>query len=81
LKEISLDFSRQENDSTDIIAMVDGLGRSCPRLQNVHVASVRLSHAAVLALTAANLRFVKQFHCQLISFNYKVPYRYVMLIC
>ncbi|KAI5597050.1 hypothetical protein BDE02_02G042300 [Populus trichocarpa] len=56
LKEISLDFSRQENDSTDIIAMVDGLGRSCPRLQNVHVASVRLSHAAVLALTAANLR-------------------------
>lgn len=56
LKEISLDFSRQENDSTDLIAMVDGLGRSCPRLQNVHVASVRLSHAAVLALTAANLR-------------------------
>ncbi|KAF9686894.1 hypothetical protein SADUNF_Sadunf02G0037300 [Salix dunnii] len=56
LREISLDFSRQENDSTDLIAMVDGLGRSCPRLQNVHVASVRLSHAAVLALTAANLR-------------------------
>ncbi|KAJ6337014.1 hypothetical protein OIU76_006807 [Salix suchowensis] len=56
LREISLDFSRQENDNTDLIAMVDGLGRSCPRLQNVHVASVRLSHAAVLALTAANLR-------------------------
>ncbi|KAJ6708951.1 MITOCHONDRIAL ATP SYNTHASE COUPLING FACTOR B [Salix koriyanagi] len=56
LREISLDFSRQENDSTDLIAMIDGLGRSCPRLQNVHVASVRLSHAAVLALTAANLR-------------------------
>ncbi|CAK7346482.1 unnamed protein product [Dovyalis caffra] len=56
MKEISLDFSRQENDTTDIIAMVDGLGRSCPRLQNIHVASVRLSHAAVLALTAANLR-------------------------
>ncbi|KAJ7006111.1 hypothetical protein NC653_005458 [Populus alba x Populus x berolinensis] len=62
LKEISLDFSRQENDSTDLIAMVDGLGRSCPRLQNVHVASVRLSHAAVLALTAANLRGCGCFH-------------------
>ncbi|XP_058208951.1 F-box/LRR-repeat protein 17 isoform X1 [Rhododendron vialii] len=56
LKEISLDFSRQENDNTDLTAMVDGLGRSCPRLQNIHIASVRLSHAAVLALTASNLR-------------------------
>lgn len=41
--------------------MVDGLGRSCPRLQNIHVASVRLTHAVVLALTAANLRFVMVF--------------------
>ncbi|PSS06337.1 F-box/LRR-repeat protein [Actinidia chinensis var. chinensis] len=56
LKEISLDFSRQENDNTDLITMVDGLGRSCPRLQNIHIASLRLSHAVVLALTAANLR-------------------------
>ncbi|KAA8543317.1 hypothetical protein F0562_021188 [Nyssa sinensis] len=56
LKEISLDFSRLENDSTDLTAMVDGLGRSCPRLQNIHIASVRLSHTVVLALTAANLR-------------------------
>ncbi|KAH7863769.1 hypothetical protein Vadar_021779 [Vaccinium darrowii] len=56
LKEISLDFSRQENDSTDLTTMVDGLGRSCPRLQNIHIASVRLSHAVVLALTASNLR-------------------------
>ncbi|KAM3326113.1 F-box/LRR-repeat protein 17 isoform X1 [Capsicum chacoense] len=56
LKEISLEFSRQENDNTDLTAMVDGLGKSCPRLQNIHVASVRLTHAVVLALTAANLR-------------------------
>ncbi|XP_059298481.1 F-box/LRR-repeat protein 17 [Lycium ferocissimum] len=56
LKEICLDFSRQENDSTDLTAMVGGLGRSCARLQNIHVASVRLTHAVVLALTAANLR-------------------------
>ncbi|XP_009612824.1 F-box/LRR-repeat protein 17-like [Nicotiana tomentosiformis] len=56
LKEISLDFSRQENDTTDLTLMVDGLGRSCPRLQSIHIASIRLTNAAVLALTAANLR-------------------------
>ncbi|KAM3688797.1 hypothetical protein ACB098_10G181100 [Castanea mollissima] len=56
LKEISLEFYRQENDSTDLTTMVDGLGRNCLRLQNIHIASVRLSHSVVLALTAANLR-------------------------
>ncbi|KAK6141588.1 hypothetical protein DH2020_024656 [Rehmannia glutinosa] len=56
LKEISLDFSRQENDSTDITNVVDALGRSCPKLQNIHIASFLLSHEAVLALSAANLR-------------------------
>ncbi|XP_022954395.1 F-box/LRR-repeat protein 17-like [Cucurbita moschata] len=55
LKEISLEFSRQENDSTDLVAMVDGMGRGCPRLQNIHISSFRLSHAVVLALTAAQL--------------------------
>ncbi|XP_050364429.1 F-box/LRR-repeat protein 17 [Argentina anserina] len=55
LKEISLDFSRERNDNTDLVTMVDGLGRNCPRLQNIHIASVRLSHAVVLALTAAQL--------------------------
>ncbi|CAA2981930.1 F-box LRR-repeat 17-like [Olea europaea subsp. europaea] len=56
LKEISLSFSRQANDRTDLTTIVDGLGRSCPKLQNIHIASVRLSHSVVLALTAANLR-------------------------
>lgn len=56
LKDVSLDFSHQENDTTDLTLMVDGLGRSCPRLQNIHIASIRLTHAVVLALTAANLR-------------------------
>lgn len=59
LREISLEFSRQGSDSTDLITMVDNLGRSCQKLQNIHIASTRLSHAAVLALTAAQLRFVK----------------------
>ncbi|KAK2648491.1 hypothetical protein Ddye_015980 [Dipteronia dyeriana] len=56
LKEISLEFSRQENDITDLTAMAEGLGRNCPRLQNIHIASLRLSHSVVLALTAACLR-------------------------
>ncbi|RWR88872.1 F-box domain-containing protein [Cinnamomum micranthum f. kanehirae] len=56
LKELSLDFSRQENDSTDLINMVDVLGRSSLKLRNIHIASIRLSHSVVLALTSANLR-------------------------
>ncbi|KAI4301167.1 hypothetical protein L6164_034473 [Bauhinia variegata] len=56
LREISLEFSHQENDATDLVAMIEGWGRSCPRLQNIHIASMRLSHAAVLALTASQLR-------------------------
>ncbi|KAG5125959.1 hypothetical protein JHK82_026794 [Glycine max] len=56
LREISLEFSCLENDSTDLKTMIEGLGRSCPRLQNIHIASIRLSHSAVLALTAAQLR-------------------------
>ncbi|XP_055831968.1 F-box/LRR-repeat protein 17-like [Solanum dulcamara] len=59
LKDVSLDFSRQENDTTDLTLMVDGLGRSCPRLQNIHIASIHLTHAVVLALTAANLRWLR----------------------
>ncbi|KAM7254022.1 hypothetical protein ACFE04_031704 [Oxalis oulophora] len=56
MKEISLEFSQLENDNTDLISMVDGLGRSCSKLQNLHVASVQLSHGVVLALIAANFR-------------------------
>ncbi|KAL1539700.1 F-box/LRR-repeat protein 17 [Salvia divinorum] len=56
LKEISLDFSRLETDTTDLTAVMDGLGRSCPKLQNIHIASVLLSHDSILALSAANLR-------------------------
>jgi len=51
-------FSQREKDSTDLATMVEGLGRSCPRLQNIRIYSMQLSHAAVLALTAAQLRFV-----------------------
>ncbi|XP_047977675.1 F-box/LRR-repeat protein 17-like [Salvia hispanica] len=56
LKEISLEFSRLESDSTDLTSVMDGLGRSCPKLQNIHIASVLLSHDAILALSSASLR-------------------------
>ncbi|XP_072987979.1 F-box/LRR-repeat protein 17 [Typha latifolia] len=59
LKEISLDFTRQENDSTDIVTMMDSLGRTCPRLRNTHIASIRLCNEAVLALASANLRSLR----------------------
>lgn len=59
LTEISLEFSRQEDDSTDLVTMVDGMGRTCTRLQNIHIASLKLSHTVVLALTAVNFRFVQ----------------------
>ncbi|KAI3819380.1 hypothetical protein L1987_13210 [Smallanthus sonchifolius] len=56
LNEISLDFSCQDNDSTDLTSMMDGLGRSCSKLKNIHIASLHLSHSVVLSLTAADLR-------------------------
>ncbi|CAA0832156.1 F-box/LRR-repeat protein 17 [Striga hermonthica] len=56
LKELSLNFSCQENDNTDLRTVMDALGRSCPKLQNIHISSVLLSHDVVLALSAANLR-------------------------
>ncbi|KAF8117387.1 hypothetical protein N665_0011s0104 [Sinapis alba] len=56
LIEVSLEFSRQEDDSTDLVTMVDSLGRTCTRLQNIHIASLKLSHTFVLALTAVSFR-------------------------
>ncbi|KAF9619884.1 hypothetical protein IFM89_009666, partial [Coptis chinensis] len=55
LTELSLDFSRQENDFTDLATMVDSFGRSCRRLRNIHIALVRLCNAVVLVLADANL--------------------------
>ncbi|KAL8142588.1 hypothetical protein V2J09_015620 [Rumex salicifolius] len=59
LSEVSLVFSHQENDTMNLTSIMDNLGRCCPRLKNIHVASTRLSHTAVLALTAANLRSLR----------------------
>lgn len=63
LREISLDFARQENDTTDLATMMECLGRTCPRLKNIHIASIHLSNEVVLALTSANLRWVLSLDC------------------
>ncbi|ERN01433.1 F-box/LRR-repeat protein 17 isoform X2 [Amborella trichopoda] len=59
LKELSLDFARDGQDNTDLCNMMEGIGRSCPRLRNIHIASVRLSNSFVLALSGANLRYLR----------------------
>jgi hypothetical protein len=57
ITELSLDFIREGNDSTDLPALMVNLGRTCPELRNLHVASTRLSNDAVLALASADLRY------------------------
>ncbi|CAN6352279.1 unnamed protein product [Urochloa humidicola] len=56
LNELSLDFPKQNNDSTDLVALMDSLGRTCPNLRNMHISSIRLCNEAVFALESANLR-------------------------
>ncbi|XP_062201802.1 F-box/LRR-repeat protein 17-like [Phragmites australis] len=56
LNELSLDFPKQDNDSTDLVALMDGLGRTCPNLRNMHISSIHLCNEAVFALESANLR-------------------------
>ncbi|XP_074576151.1 F-box/LRR-repeat protein 17-like [Curcuma longa] len=59
LTELSLDFCRQENDTTDLVTMMEGLGCTCPLLRNVHTSSIRLCDKSALALTNANLRSLR----------------------
>ncbi|KAG0475660.1 hypothetical protein HPP92_015346 [Vanilla planifolia] len=56
LKELSLDFAQQRNDSTDLVSMMDSLGCGCPSLRNIHIASTRLCNDVVRALADANFR-------------------------
>ncbi|CAL9053070.1 F-box/LRR-repeat protein 17-like isoform X1 [Musa acuminata AAA Group] len=56
LRELSLDFTRQVNDSTDLATMLESLGCTCPCLRNIHIASLQLCNEAVLALASANIR-------------------------
>jgi len=61
LNELSLDFPKQNNDSTDLVALMDSLGRTCPNLRNMHISSIRLCNEAVFALESANLRYLQFF--------------------
>jgi hypothetical protein len=62
LNELSLDFPKQNNDSTDLVALMDSLGRTCPNLRNMHISSDRLCNEAVFALESANLRYLPVHH-------------------
>ncbi|GKA14130.1 RNA-directed DNA polymerase, eukaryota [Tanacetum coccineum] len=75
LNEIALKFSCQENDSTDVTSMMDGFGRSCPKLQ---IASLQLSRSVVLSLTAANLRGL---HILSLAFGPEVTDASVIMDC
>ncbi|KAE8800040.1 F-box/LRR-repeat protein 17-like [Hordeum vulgare] len=56
MSELSLCFTQQSTDCTDLVSLMDGLGRSCPNLRNLHISSIQLSNEAVSALEGANLR-------------------------
>ncbi|KAL6893524.1 hypothetical protein ACP4OV_007622 [Aristida adscensionis] len=56
MSELSLCFAQQSNDCTDLVTLMDGLGRTCPNLKNLHISSNELSNEAVFALEGANLR-------------------------
>ncbi|CAM0949081.1 unnamed protein product [Alopecurus aequalis] len=56
LSELSLIFSQQNSDSTDLISLMDTLGRTCSNLRNLHISSIHLCNEAVFALGSANLR-------------------------
>ncbi|TVT97517.1 hypothetical protein EJB05_57240 [Eragrostis curvula] len=56
MSELSLCFAQQSDDSTDLVTLMDDLGRSCPNLKKLHVSSNQLSNEAIFALESANLR-------------------------
>ncbi|VAI21622.1 unnamed protein product [Triticum turgidum subsp. durum] len=56
MSELSLCFTQQSTECTDLVSLMDGLGRSCPNLRNLHISSIQLSNEAVSALEGANLR-------------------------
>ncbi|XP_062215158.1 F-box/LRR-repeat protein 17-like isoform X2 [Phragmites australis] len=56
MSELSLCFAQQSNDCTDMVTLMDGLGRTCPNLKNMHISSSQLSNEAVFALESAKLR-------------------------
>ncbi|CAN6304268.1 unnamed protein product [Urochloa humidicola] len=56
MSELSLCFEQQSNDCTDLVSLMDAMGRTCPNLNKMHISSNQLSNEAVFALESANLR-------------------------
>ncbi|CAD6205892.1 unnamed protein product [Miscanthus lutarioriparius] len=56
MNELSLCFTQQSSDCTDLVTLMDGLGRTCHNLKKMHISSNQLSNEAVCALENANLR-------------------------
>ncbi|XP_072147286.1 F-box/LRR-repeat protein 17 isoform X2 [Setaria viridis] len=56
MSELSLCFAQQSNDCTDMVSLMDAMGRTCPNLNKMHISSNQLSNEAVFALESANLR-------------------------
>ncbi|CAN6323248.1 unnamed protein product [Urochloa humidicola] len=56
LSELSLCFEQQSNGCTDLVSLMDAMGRTCPNLNKMHISSHQLSNEAVFALESANLR-------------------------
>jgi hypothetical protein len=57
MNELSLCFAQKSDDCTDLVTLMDGLGRTCPNLKKLHISSNQLSNAAVSALESANFRY------------------------
>jgi hypothetical protein len=58
MSELSLCFAQQSNDCTDMVSLMDSMGRTCPNLNKMHISSNQLSNEAVFALESANLRYL-----------------------
>jgi hypothetical protein len=57
MNELSLCFTQKSDNCTDLVTLMDGLGRTCPNLNKLHISSNKLSNEAVSALESANLRY------------------------
>lgn len=72
MSELSLCFVQQSNDCTDLVTLIDAMGRTCPNLNKLHISSNQLSNQAVFALESANLRYL--YPCLSIQFSFFLPY-------
>jgi hypothetical protein len=76
MNELSLCFTQQSSDCTDLVTLMDGLGRTCLNLKKMHISSSQLSNEAVCALENANLRYI----CVLFNHLFDLMLPYLMLI-